>query len=572
MRTVPQALERVIAGSPADEVEHDQLDFKRQSDSRNDTVSGLADAAVCFANATGGTVVLGVADNLPGADALLGTDLDPAWVRRRIYEKTQPSLDVMAREFEYESVRLLEIVVQEGLDVYQVEGKAPRRRFQKSCLPMSTSDVARLHEERRGSDWSATDSGRPVADIDAAAELLLRSMTRSAPANPRDISAAPIIDLLQMLALVNVSGTLTHAGDLLLCAPLPSGRGEVLAYQFRDTAGGEVRTGRRWEPPILVAFSEAMATIEARVGTNPVNLPAGRQIQIEDYPLVAVREAIANGLTHGEHRDRRPVLVEHSPELLQVHSPGPLVSGISPSNILTHPPKPRFPSLAEAMRACGLGEKWGKGIDRMYREMIRSGRSAPVVQVSEGDTAETTVRFTGGPPNVRIAKFIASLPAEEQDDTDTLLVVAALATKRNLNAEQLAPLVQRDVDAAQSVLTRLANGRAELVEPTPRSARRRYPDYRLRSQAIAALGPALAYQSRPRADSDQKISAHVREYGSINNAAVQRMLDVDVYAARDVLRDLVDRGVVVRISEQSRGTAVKYGPGPKFPRGRGGPR
>jgi len=340
-----------------------------------------------------------------------------------------------------------------------------------------------------------------------------------------------------------VSGTLTHAADLLLCAPMPSGgRGEVLAYQFRDTAGGEVRTGRRWEPPILVALSEAMATIEARVGTNPVNLAAGRQIQIEDYPLVAVREAIANGLTHGEHRDRRPVLVEHSPELLQVHSPGPLVSGISPSNILTHPPKPRFPSLAEAMRACGLGEKWGKGIDRMYREMIRSGRSAPVVQVSEGDTAETTVRFTGGPPNVRIAKFIASLPAEEQDDTDTLLVVAALATKRNLNAEQLAPLVQRDVDAAQSVLTRLANGRAELVEPTPRSARRRYPDYRLRSQAIAALGPALAYQSRPRADSDQKISAHVREYGSIDNAAVQRMLDVDIYAARDVLRDLVDRG------------------------------
>jgi hypothetical protein len=58
-----QALERVIAGSAADEVEHDRLDFKCHSDSRNDTVSGLADAAVCFANATGATVVLGVADS-----------------------------------------------------------------------------------------------------------------------------------------------------------------------------------------------------------------------------------------------------------------------------------------------------------------------------------------------------------------------------------------------------------------------------------------------------------------------------------------------------------------------------
>ena len=57
----------------------------------------------------------------------------------------------------------------------------------------------------------------------------------------------------------------------------------------------------------------------------------------------------------------------------------------------------------------------------------------------------------------------------------------------------------------------------------------------------------------------------MREYNSINNATIQRLFDIDVYGARDILKDLVGREVLTRISTQTRGKAVKYGPGPKFP-------
>jgi ATP-dependent DNA helicase RecG len=46
---------------------------------------------------------------------------------------------------------------------------------------------------------------------------------------------------------------------------------------------------------------------------------------------------------------------------------------------------------------------------------------------------------------------------------------------------------------------------------------------------------------------------------------LQRLFDIDVYQGRDLLRDLVGREILVRVSEQTRGVAVKYGPGPKFP-------
>jgi len=560
-----EALDAVAHGATADEVEHQQLDFKTAGRSRSDTADDLAEAAACFANAAGGTIVVGVADKVHGTEALIGTDLEASFVRRRIFEKTQPNLDVVVRELSFVGKRLLLIEVQEGLDVYVANGKAPKRRFETSCLSLSGTDLMRLSDERRGTDWGAAPSGRTATDIDPTALLHLRTLLSRSRNAPTESTSASTLDLLGMLSLADADGELTKVGELLLCQPSGRGSHEVLVYQYRETPGGDVRSGRRWQTPLLTSVIEVLAMIEARIGTIPLNLSSGQQIQIEDYPIVAVREAVANAVTHGDLRERRPVTIEHSPQSLIIVSPGPLVAGITPENILTHPPRPRFRSLAAAMRAMGLAEQYGLGVDRMFKEMIRSGRAVPVLTVSEGESQETTVRFVGGPPNSRIVKFVASLPAVEQDDTDALLVVSTLVSRRVVNAEQLAPIIQRDPDAAQATLLRLSQGTAQIVEPTRRSLARRYPDYRLTASAVSTLGPALAYQSRPKGDIERKVIAHVHDYGSINNDAVKRMFDVDVYAARDILKDLVQRDVLARTSEQRRGTAVKYGKGRKFP-------
>lgn len=559
------ALDAITAGATADELEHQRLDFKAQGRSRSDTADDLAEAAACFANAAGGTVVVGVADKARGAAAFKGTDLEAAYIRRRIFEKTQPSLDVVVTELVHSGQRLLVIQVQEGLDVYVANGKAPKRRLEASCLPLSGNDLMRLSDERRGTDWSAAPGTHSSSEVDPAAVLHLRTLLSRSRHAPAESAAATQPDLLSMLNLADARGKLTRAGELLLCKPATVDAHDLLAYQYRETPGGEVRAGRRWQPPLLTAAVEALALVEARVGTIPLNLSSGQQIQIEDYPILAVREALANALAHGDIRERRPVTIEHSPQSLVITSPGPLVAGITPENILTHPPRPRFPSLAAAMRSVGLAEQHGLGVDRMFKEMIRSGRSVPTVTESKGANPDTTVRFFGGPPNSRIVKFVASLPTVEQDDTDALLVVSTLVSRKVVNAEQLAPIVQRDADAAQASLMRLAQGSTQIIEPTPRTAARRYPDYRLAASAVSALGPALAYQARPKGDIERKVVAHIRDYGSINNNAVKRMFDVDVYAARDILKDLVNREILARTSEQSRGTAVKYGEGPKFP-------
>ena len=567
MSDVEDALRSIERGvTSASKAKGISLDFKTEKASLKETVQDLAEAAVCFANAAGGRLVVGVTDTGTGPEAFVGTDLDGHQVRSKIHDLTQPALTVTVGDLTWAGRRLIVIDVPEGLDVYSTGKGIFTQRWNDQCLPMRPMDVARLSDERSGMDWSAQPSDRVVDDLDAQAVQVMRTLLRSTGDDTKQ-RLARLDDraLLQELNLLTPTGELTRAGDYLLCRPRLQTAHEVLVYQHRRTRSGEADQVRRWSPPILTAFSEALGVIAARINSTPVTTAKGQQVTIEDFPLAAVREALANAMIHGDLRERRPVQVEHSPEALSVRSPGPLVAGITPDNILTHGSRPRFALLATTMRVLGLAEELGQGVDRMFREMVRSGRAIPTVRVIEGQVPETGVDFQGGPANIRLAKFVAELPEAERSDTDALLIAYLLCQKRSTTAKEVSTVIQRVPHEAEAVLRRLAHGDASMIEPTAGTASRRHPNYRFTGGSLAALGPAVAYSRRASSETDRKVIDHVRDYDTVNNATLQRLFDIDVYQARDLLRDLVEREVLIRVSVQSRGVAVKYGPGRGFP-------
>jgi len=67
---------------------------------------------------------------------------------------------------------------------------------------------------------------------------------------------------------------------------------------------------------------------------------------------------------------------------------------------------------------------------------------------------------------------------------------------------------------------------------------------------------------------DEKVIEHVREYGFVTNRTLQRLFDRDLYAARNLLYDLRERGLLEKIGTARGGPGVRYGPGPKFPKQR----
>lgn len=149
------ALRQFRRGTRARKLESQTLDFKAPSRTATETFANLTDAAVCFTNAAGGTIVLGVVDDVPGPEAIVGTDLSASAVRRTIHERTSPGLDVTVDDVVIDGHTLLVITVPEGLEVYgTAKGRYSWRR-ETDCLPMTADDVGRLREERASEDWSA---------------------------------------------------------------------------------------------------------------------------------------------------------------------------------------------------------------------------------------------------------------------------------------------------------------------------------------------------------------------------------------------------------------------------------
>jgi ATP-dependent DNA helicase RecG len=558
---VKAALRSVFAGRRATDVESATLDFKQEARTAKDSEQDLAKAAICFANATGGTIVVGVDDKRSGARALIGCDLDPARLRARIYELTRPGVLVTCRELLYEGVRLVVVEVPEGVEIHSDTKGATRWRVETQCLPMSTGDQMLTRERRGIGDFTAAVSERNPNDIrPEAMQAARRALTERGDPESAELFRLSDMDLLRALGVVNSDGRLLRGGELLLCDPPPNTYS--LIYQHRPTPGGEATLVERLRGPLILVFEQAVALAWSRRNVTPVNLPGGRQIEIPDFPRPAVREVVANGLLHRMYQLREPVSVEHSPTSFVVESPGPLVAGVDEANILTHPSKPRNRCLFEAARMLSLAEETGRGVDRMYRELILAGHLPP--QISQRHDA-TRVVFASGTPRAQVVTFLRRLPEFERVDVDTLLLIVTMLRSRTITAKKLAETIQKSEVEAEAVLSRHAGGPTAVLEVTRETARMRLHTYRLSSNALQTLGTAVEYQRTTPRQAEQKIVAHVAEYGRITNRTVRNLLDIDMQMASILLRSLRDSGLLVRTSEQRRGRSVEYGPGPVFP-------
>jgi ATP-dependent DNA helicase RecG len=87
-------------------------------------------------------------------------------------------------------------------------------------------------------------------------------------------------------------------------------------------------------------------------------------------------------------------------------------------------------------------------------------------------------------------RLVAGLPDVEREDTDALLALFTLCSRRTLRARDLAPAIQKSEAEADAVLQRLAHDPPGLLEPTRETQGLRQSTYRLRADVLRALGTA----------------------------------------------------------------------------------
>ena len=148
-----------------------------------------------------------------------------------------------------------------------------------------------------------------------------------------------------------------------------------VSYYFHETEEGYSFREDLLRPiPALLERLKELIQARNRVSFLTVGL---FRLEVWDFDQEVYLEALVNALVHRDWRSNDAIQVHHYRYRLEVSNPGGFPPGITPENVLRHPPKRRNPRLAEALYRLGYVERAGSGVDKMYRLLLKYGKEPP---------------------------------------------------------------------------------------------------------------------------------------------------------------------------------------------------
>lgn len=153
---------------------------------------------------------------------------------------------------------------------------------------------------------------------------------------------------------------------------------------------------------------------------------------------------MANALTHRDYTRLGAVHVRWERDAVTVSNPGGFVEGVTLDNILTTEPRPRNPMLADAFKRVGLVERTGRGVDLMYRGLLRYGRPAP--DFGRSTATQVVVRLSTADADLGFLEMILSAERGRGGllPVDALIALSLLREERRADAARVAKAIQKD--------------------------------------------------------------------------------------------------------------------------------
>lgn len=432
----------------ADELEGQELDFKQWEENFKEMMRILVRAVVSFANAGEGMVIVGVKERVKGCEkAILGVprSVDALSVQRSIYDNTEPHITVRIQEapVEYGTGRLLAIQVFPGMPPYTTSDGAGWIRVGKENKPLTGSRRREMMESMGYHDATASAIAEQWKDVYSPAALeRLREMMSQETA-PLELQRMSDEDLLQSIGALK-EGRMTIAGLLMV------GKSQFIEkyvpchrWAFRRMTSDTEYTARdEGNDAIPLALWELERYIEA---DNPVStLEIGfLHPEFKKYPQIAIREGIMNAFAHRDYRVPGAVMVKQYSDELTVSSPGELIGGITPENILHHAPVSRNNALANILEKLRLVNRSNLGVPRIYSSMLAEGKEAPIYEVL-GENVELTLRGSVVVPSIRM--LVKQLSENGvRIEVDELIILNYLLRHREITAQTASEICQRSV-------------------------------------------------------------------------------------------------------------------------------
>ena len=421
--------------------EHQDFDRKslRLVQGKRADWSELACACVCFANASGGVILIGIEDGEtePPPDQRIDPDLVDR-IRKRVGELTVNVQVVPTARRAPNGGELIALGVSRSVGVASTSDGRYFLRVVDSCQPVVGDDVLRLASERPAVPWETmTSLPVQVADADAAKAASWAGRLRRSPRVKASVKEKSATELLAHYDLAR-DGMLTNLGVLLLGRAADRARlGSAPIIQAIRYDERGVKVGKHvWDDHTLSPI-ELIDAVWAEVPDfrEGYELPMGLlRTTIAAFDEAVIRELLVNALVHRPYTQSGDIYLNLHPDRLEIVNPGRLPLGVTPRNIL-HQSRRRNHALARVFHDLELMEREGSGFDLIFDRLLTSGRPGPQV-LEIGDSVHVAVPRRVLHPGV--IRLIQELDARHQLTQRERIVLGTLAQSEGLRAGELA--------------------------------------------------------------------------------------------------------------------------------------
>lgn len=525
------------------------IEFK--SDRNCYPMGKLYEDLVGMANTDGGCLFLGMEDDsTPTGVNTQHTNLQS--MEASIQDHTVPSLFVHTHmeEWDGKSVLVIEVPISRQL-MMTSEGKYLRRRLKRDGTPETVALKPYEIMQRLSYIQALDPSAQVIEDLPASVALSplererLRNMIRiyHGDSSLLELSDSELDKALGFVRERNKEWYPTIAGLLMIGHEnyirqyVPSH--EVL-FQVLDGVN-VLANPPAMHASLLQTFEKVDLLFQSRIVEQELQIGMFR-VPIPNYEKDAFREGFVNALVHRDYFRVGAVQVQLQKASLSISSPGGFPEGISPDNILTAAPTPRNVLLAEAAKRIGLAERTGRGIDKIYTVMLRSGHAIP--DYSSSSNTAVVLRLNSAELDESYIKMIISEEERLQKTipVDALIVLSVLKTERRATIKLLSTKIQRPISDTRSVVEWLIE--LGMVEGVGNGIARRYM---LSSKVYSITNNKAGYTRQRGWDTLQErelILAHLNKYSKITREDVVELCRCTPNHASWLLRQLVSDKII----------------------------
>ncbi|KCZ70589.1 putative transcriptional regulator with HTH domain [Candidatus Methanoperedens nitroreducens] len=229
---------------------------------------------------------------------------------------------------------------------------------------------------------------------------------------------------------------------------------------------------------------------------------------------------------------------------IEISSPGSFIGGVTPHNILTHPPVRRNPLLAEILQYIGAVNRGGLGVDRMYRRLLSYGKLPPEYPELAG---AVQVIIRNGAFDEAIAKFVGRKAREGHGwRLEELIVLHHLRRNDKISTSEASEILQRTQRETSELLSSMEGIFIERIG----TGRGTY--YQLTNEILSSIGEKEKYTRIKGLSEEQKLQLlknYLENNGKITNEEARNICGVNRNQSLRLIRKLVHKGFLRKIGK-----------------------